>query len=214
MKQSIIVVGAGGHASVVADAILVSGSNIIGFTDSDPCRHGASLYGLSVLGDDEQVLSRYQPDNLMLANGIGGIRTTERRRMVQTRLQDSGWRFVTVCHPSAIVSPRANIAESVQLFAGSIVQIGAVIGAGSIVNTGAVVEHDCDIGEYVHVAPGALLCGNVKVGEHSHVGAGAVVRQGVQLGPNTIVGAGAVVVENFSGCLLTGIPARPAGPKS
>jgi sugar O-acyltransferase (sialic acid O-acetyltransferase NeuD family) len=214
MKQSIIVVGAGGHASVVADAILVSGSNIIGFTDSDACRHGAGLYGLSVLGDDEQVLSRYQRDDVMLANGVGGIRTTERRRMVQMRLQDRGWRFVTVCHPSAIVSPRANIAESAQLFAGSIVQIGAVIGAGSIVNTGAVVEHDCDIGEYVHVAPGALLCGNVKVGEQSHVGAGAVVRQGVQLGRNTIVGAGAVVVGNFSGCLLTGIPARPVEPTS
>ncbi|MFX9699986.1 acetyltransferase, partial [Acinetobacter baumannii] len=68
-----------------------------------------------------------------------------------------------------------------------------------IVNTGAIVEHDCEIGSFVHAAPRALLCGDVKVGSGSQVGAGSVVRQGLRLGPCTVVGAGAVVVKDFEG---------------
>ncbi len=212
MKHQVIVIGAGGHGSVVADALLACGIEVIGFTDSNRHRHDDRLCGLPILGDDDQALSCYASAEILLANGIGGVRTTDLRHMVQMRLQGKGWRFATVRHPSAIVSPRTTIAEDAQLLAGSIVQVGAEIGTGSIINTSAVIEHDCSVGSFVHVAPGALLCGNVTIGDHSHIGAGAIVKQSVRLGPNTIVGAGAVVLENFSGCVLTGIPARPAEP--
>lgn len=208
-----MIIGAGGHASVVADALIESGIAVIGFTDPDLRLHGTSHFGLPVLGDDEQVLSRYSQKDILLANGIGGIGGTELRRKLQMNLQQLGWRFVTVRHPSAIVSPRARIADGAQLLAGSIVQVSADIGAGSIVNTGAVIEHDCEVGSFVHVAPRALLCGDVKVGSDSHIGAGAVVRQGLRLGSNTLVGAGAVVVADFSGNgVLVGAPARVVEP--
>jgi sugar O-acyltransferase (sialic acid O-acetyltransferase NeuD family) len=209
----VIIIGAGGHASVVADALIVGGIEVIGFTDRDPRRHGGRHCGLPVLGEDESVLSGYRREDVLLANGIGGIRSTELRRKVQTRLQQLGWNFATVRHPSAIVSPRARISDGVQLLAGSIVQVGADVGAGSIVNTGAVIEHDCEIGSFVHAAPRALLCGNVKIGSDSHIGAGAIVRQGLRLGANTLVGAGAVVVKDFAGDgMLIGAPARVVEP--
>jgi sugar O-acyltransferase (sialic acid O-acetyltransferase NeuD family) len=211
MKQRVIVIGAGGHAAVVADALLVCGMEVLGFTESDLRRHNSRYCGLPVLGDDEQVLSAHEPETILLANGVGGVQSTELRCKLQTRLESRGWRFATVRHPSSIVSPLAQIEEGVQLLAGSVIQPCAVIGKGSIVNTGAVVEHDVNIGKYVHVAPRALLCGFVKVGSYSHVGAGAVVRQGVNLGEDTVVGAGAVVVKSFpGGGVLIGVPARLA----
>jgi len=95
--------------------------------------------------------------------------------------------------------------------AASVVQIGAIIGEGCIVNTAAVVEHDVSLSKWVHVAPRALLCGAVVVGEGSHIGAGAVVREGINLGAGTLVGAGAVVVDDFEGGgTLIGVPARMA----
>lgn len=209
MSQPVIIIGAGGHAAVIADALLVGGIEVIGFTDLDPSRHGNRHCGLPVLGDDEGALSGYRQGSVLLANGIGGIRSTELRRNTQMRLQQLGWRFGTVRHPSAIVSPRARISGGVQLLAGSIVQTGADIGPGSIVNTGAVIEHDCEVGGFVHAAPRSLLCGDVKVGPGSHIGAGAVVKQGLRLGPNTLIGAGAVVVKDFAGDgMLVGAPAR------
>lgn len=209
MKPAILVIGSGGHAVVVADALLAAGERVLGFTDVDASRHGLTLCGLPVLGDD-RVLADHSPADVLLAVGIGGVRGEPVRRRVHERLLAAGWRVCAVRHPSAVVSPFSRLGAGVQLMAGSIVQPGAVLGDGAIVNTAAVVEHDCVIGQYVHVAPRALLCGNVAVGDDGHVGAGAVVRQGIRLGARTVVGAGAVVVKDYNGGgLLVGMPARP-----
>ena len=209
MSLPVVIVGAGGHAAVIADVLLCSGREVLGFTDADRTLHGNLICGLPVLGDDD-VLDRYKADCLRLANGLGGTRGERLRREVQDRLQSRGWTFDGVRHPSAIVSSHAKVGPGVHLMAACVVQPGARIGTGCIVNTGAIVEHDADIGDFVHVAPGAVVCGNVRVGEGSHIGAGAVVRQGLQLGPGNIVGAGAVVVMDHSGPgTLVGVPARP-----
>jgi sugar O-acyltransferase (sialic acid O-acetyltransferase NeuD family) len=213
MSQPVIIIGAGGHAAVVADALMACGIEVVGFTDVDSRRQGCRKLGLPVLGKDEPVLSGYCQDDIMLANGIGGVGSTELRREVQIGLQQTGWRFITVRHPSAIVASKAQVGPGVQMLAGSIIQIGASIGEGSIVNTGAVIEHDCELGSYVHVAPRALLCGDVKIGSGSHIGAGSVVKQGLRLGPHTLIGAGAVVVKDFAGDgVLVGTPARFVEP--
>jgi sugar O-acyltransferase (sialic acid O-acetyltransferase NeuD family) len=208
MKAPILVVGAGGHAAVVADALLAAGATVLGCVDADSSRHGSTLCGLPVLGGDD-VLESYQRGAIRLANGIGGTQDTRLRRAVQLRLEEQGWRFTSVRHPSAVVSPFAHIHESAQLMAGSVVQAGATINEGCIVNTSAVIEHGVSMGAWVHVAPRAVVCGDVKIGAGSHIGAGAVVRQGIELGERTVVAAGAVVVRSFEGGgLLVGVPAR------
>lgn len=209
--KPVIIIGGGGHATVVADALQAGGVSVLGFTDADPAKHRSRQCGLPVLGGDAIVLAGYDQAEVLLANGVGGVRGTDARRALQLRLQETGWRFATVIHPTSIISPHARIGDGAQLLAGSIVQASAVIGEGTIVNTAAIVEHDVEVGDYVHVAPRALLCGAVKVGNSCHIGAGAVVRQGIRLGQHTLVGAGAVVVRDFDGGgELVGMPARPA----
>lgn len=212
MSKPIIIIGSGGHAAVVADALLAAGEQVLGFTDNDPHRHGAMLCGLPVLGDDA-VLDRHRHTGLELANGIGGTRAETLRAKVQRGLEALGWRFVTVRHPSAVVSPFAQVHQGAQLLARCVVQPGAVIGEGCIVNTGALIEHDVQLAAYVHVACGAVLCGNVLVGAHSHVGAAAVIRQCLVLGEHTVVGVGAAVVKGSTGgATLVGVPAVRLGP--
>lgn len=206
----IIVVGAGGHGRVVADALLAAGETVIGFVDADPALARTSIMGLPILGGDE-ALSGLDRAVHLLANGIGGTGTmppTPRRRIGE-RLQVQGWRFAKVRHPTVTLAPSARLDEGVQLLAGAIVQSGASIGAQAIINTAAVVEHDCQIGAYSHVSIGAILCGDVTIGEECHVGAGAIVIQGVRLGAGMVVGAGAAVVrsEDEPGLLL-GVPAK------
>lgn len=211
MTLPVIVIGSGGHAAVVADALLAAGAAVLGFTDANPTRHGKLLCGLPVLGTDD-VLASHAPAAVTLANGIGGAGrpgTQGLRRTVQQRLEKQGWRFVTVRHPTAVVSQFARVAASAQLLATSVVQANADVGAGCIVNTGAIVEHDTRLGDYVHVACGAVLCGHVDIGGGSHVGAGSTVKEGVTLGADIVVGAGAVVLGDFpDGCIVFGVPAR------
>lgn len=208
--KPVLIIGAGGHAKVLADALLASGRQVLGFTagSAKDGHHAEVLPGLLVLGTDE-VLRNYPPAEVELVNGLGGIDCRGLRRRVQERLEADGWYFSGVCHPAAQVSPFASVSAGVQLLAACVVQAGTRLGVGSIVNTAAVVEHDSTLEEYVHVAPRAVLCGNTQVGRNSHIGAGAIVRQGLRLGPNTLVGAGAVVVKEFGGRgTLIGVPAR------
>ena len=207
MSIAIVVIGSGGHAAVVADALLAAGERVLGFTDTDARRHGSLVCGLPVLGDDT-VLDTFTPADVHLANGIGGTRAEALRSTVQRGLEGKGWQFASVRHPSVVVSRFARVSPGAQLLAGCVVQPGAEIGRGCIVNTGAVIEHDVQLGEFVHVACGAVLCGNVQVGAHSHIGAGSVVKQGVTLGARTVVGVGAAVVRNSAGgTTLVGVPA-------
>lgn len=210
-RERVIVIGAGGHASVVADALLAAGIEVIGFTDADVRRHGAQLCGLPVLGDDA-ALTLHDPEQVQLANGLGslGNDAAPLRQRVQQGLEATGWRFCNVIHPTASVSPFARLGAGIQVMAGAVVQPGARLDDGAIINTRAVVEHDVHIGAWTHVAPGAVVCGDAVIGACSHVGAAAVVRQGVHLGERTLLGLGAAAVKHFSGMgTLTGVPARP-----
>lgn len=210
MNLPVIVIGAGGHASVVADALLSAGFTVLGFTDAAAQRRGSLVCGLPVLGDDS-ALAAYGHDAVVLANGIGSLggEAAPLRQRLQAGLEARGWRFCQVIHPAAVVSRFADLGPAVQLMAGCVVQAGATLGQGAIVNSGAVVEHDVVLGAWSHVAPRAVVCGNTRVGAASHIGAGATVRQGLELGPATLVGAGAVVVKSFTGNgALVGIPAH------
>lgn len=209
--KPVLIIGAGGHAKVLADALLASGRQVLGFVENiaKDGHQAEVLPGLLVLGTDEVLLS-FAPAEVELVNGLGGIDCGGLRRRVQAKLEADGWYFSGVCHPAAQVSPFAFVSAGVQLLACCVVQAGARVGVGSIINTAAVVEHDCTLEEYVHVAPRAVLCGDTYVGFNSHIGAGAIVRQGLTLGANTLVGAGALIVKDFDGQgTLIGVPARP-----
>ena len=210
--RPIIIIGAGGHATVAADALLAEGRQVLGFSDVRRPGGPAPLPGLEILGGDDAL----GPDGgYEFVNGIGGTGAAsdrDLRRTIQTRLESRGFRFTGVRHPSAIVSPHAFLAEDVQVMAGAVVQAGVRIGPGCIVNTGAIVEHGCELAAFVHCASGSVLCGDVHVGEGGHIGAGAVIRQGVRLEAGVVVGAGAVVLDAGAGPgVLIGMPARRRG---
>jgi UDP-3-O-[3-hydroxymyristoyl] glucosamine N-acyltransferase len=65
-----------------------------------------------------------------------------------------------------------------------------------MVNTNAVISHDCKIGAYTHIAPGALLAGHVKVGERTLIGMGVTTAIGVTIGDGVRIGNGASVLAD------------------
>lgn len=71
------------------------------------------------------------------------------------------------------------------------------------------VEHDCVIGDFVTLGPGAKVNGAVTLGDHAYIGSGAVIRQGVTIGAGAVVGMGAVVIRDVpAGVTVVGNPAR------
>jgi sugar O-acyltransferase (sialic acid O-acetyltransferase NeuD family) len=210
MPTRIVIIGAGGHGSVVwatIEEIKVNDQvsvTVMGWVDDSI---SGSKYGLPVIGklDDIARISRLEP-SLQFFVAIGD---NKKRKSIALLLDQLHVASPTVAHPKSIISPFARAGDGSLISAGAIVNIGADIGRHCIINTGAVVEHDCKLANYVHIAPNATLTGSVTVGECGFVGAGAVVLPGVKIGNNVIVGAGAVVTKDVpDGHVVTGVPAR------
>ncbi|MDA8094284.1 MAG: acetyltransferase [Betaproteobacteria bacterium] len=208
MDNPLIIIGAGGHAKVLIDTLLLLPVKILGATDAASGKHGGNVLGVPILGNDQEIL-RHSPDTVSLVNGIGSVRAPILRGDIYARFKGMGYHFAGVVHPSAFISRTAELSAGVQVMAGAIVQTGCLVGSNTIINTGALVDHDCQIGEHVHIAPGTTLSGEVTIGEGSHIGTGATIIQGIRIGAGCLVAAGAVVIEDVpDGRTVAGVPAR------
>jgi len=189
-----MIMGAGGHAKVLVDALNKLDRAILGILD--PSHSMSAVLGIPVLGGDEE-LERYPPDQVDLINGLGSFKTVSSREQLFNKFKDRGYNFSSVIHPNAILSESCCLGEGVQILAGAIIQVGVKLGQNVIVNTGALVDHDCHIGEHCHIAPGVALSGNVKVGDKTHIGMGAAIIQGIEIGEECLIGAGSVVIRSI-----------------
>lgn len=208
LEKPVIVIGAGGHAMVLIEVLRTLGRQVLSITDSAEARRGNTIGGILIEGSDELVLE-HDPDRVELANAIGSVKVPEIRRRIYVKFASRGYRFATIVHPSATVSPSSHLAQGAQVMAGATIQPRAMIGANTIVNTNASIDHDCTIGMHTHVAPGAILSGNVSVGQSCHIGTAASVIQSVNLGNNAFIAAGAVVTKDIErGAKVRGVPAR------
>lgn len=197
MTKPVIVIGGGGHARVVMDALRLRGVSMLGICDPALPRGGTGPFGVAVLGDDAAIAA-YPPVQVDLVNGIGSSQSTQSRRQIFDIFSARGYRFAGVVHPAAIVADDVTLDEGAQIMAGAILQSGTAVGRDVIINTGARVDHDCRIGDHVHIAPGATLSGRVMVGAGTHVGVAAAVIQAVTIGRNCLIGAGTVVLRDLA----------------
>lgn len=179
MKLTII--GASGHGKVVADIAKLNGYDEIVFLDDDLSRRECG--GYPVVGTtNEQVIG-----DCFVA--IGNGRTREKL--------SNGRKLTVLIHPNAVIADDAIIGDGTVVMAGAVINPGVVLGKGCIVNTSSSIDHDCIIGDYVHIAVGAHLCGTVDIGNQSWIGAGCTVSNNVSICRECIIGAGAVVIKSI-----------------
>lgn len=208
MTRPVIVIGAGGHAKVLIDAMLLMNLTIIGIVDADDNKLGERIFDIPILGGDLYI-KKFAAEEIDLVNAIGSVAIPDLRKRIYVKFKELGYSFRTVVHPEAVISPYAILGEGVQAMAGAVIQAGCEVGCNSIINTRSALDHDCQIGRHVHIAPGVTLSGSVSVGDRTHIGTGATIIQGRKIGKGAIVGAGAVVVNHIGdGMKVMGIPAR------
>lgn len=201
----LLIIGAGGHAQVVADCIQQMGQplKLIGYLDDNRQRQGQMILGQPVLGP-LSCLPDIEHEAIIIAIGNNQVRQT-----LYEALQRQGEQVATVQHPKAIVAPDVQFGPGCMVIAGAIVNSGSRVGANVILNTGCTVDHHNQIGNHVHIAPGVHLGGNVVVGDGALVGIGATVMPGRVIGPGSIVGAGALVHQDVpAGGTVIGVPAK------
>lgn len=198
--------GAGGHAAVLAEMLLEQNRPLIAVIAPDPIPVNSPLAGLKRIASDEQLLSTYSPKEVELVNGLGSIPSNNLRWKLFEFFSAKGYRFASVISPKANLSNYLELAEGVQIMMGAQIQTNASIGKNSIINTGAIVEHDCKIGAHSHIAPGVTLSGGVIVGQQVHIGTAASVIQSIKIGKQAVIGAGTSIVRDVP-AMQTVVPA-------
>lgn len=193
MNKPLIIIGAGGHASVLADILIQQKKTVSALVAPDSTGRGA-LANLPLWSEDVLAM-RAKPDSCLLVNGIGFLPGNTLRASIFSHYTRKGYRFASVVANEAIVSPHTMLGQGVQIMHGAIIQSGASVGTNTLINTGALVEHDALVGDNCHLAPRAVLCGNVQMGNNVFMGCGAVVIQGVQVGDYAQICAGAIVTR-------------------
>lgn len=206
MSKGILVLGAGGHASVCIEVFKEAGTNVAFCIDSANSEAlGKKIHDIEVLSEADLTKlfdSGYQ-------KAIIAIGDNSKRSFAQKSLSSLGFTFENAISRSAIISNSAHIGVGVAIMPGVIINSKAKIGNHCILNSGAVIEHDCDVSDFVHIAPNSTLTGNVKIGTKSLVGAGSVIIPGISIGSDVIIGAGSVVVNDIdSNATAFGNPAK------
>lgn len=186
----IILIGYSGHAFVAADCIRSSGDSLLGYCDRERKPHNP--FDLPYLGPEAEIIDVLRKQPYFVAVGSNLIRARVSKELRQLTEQPA----VTIRHATSLVGSLVSIGAGSMLAPRATANAGARIGVGCILNTGCIVEHECTIGDYAHIAPGAVLAGNVTVGPGAFVGANAVVKQGVRIGAHAVIGAGAVIIRD------------------
>lgn len=207
IKQEVLIYGAGGHSKVTIDLLqqLHEDYRIIGILDDNPQFYGRSYLGYKVLGGMNLLREReYRNCKIVI-----GVAKPDARRKIFEKVNLLGYEVITLIHPSAYIASHVDIACGSMVMAYALINVGARIGKCTVINTGAIVEHECIVGDFVHIAPGAHLAGAVEVGSGTLIGIGATIIEFVRIGENAIISAGAVVIDDVpSNSTVVGNPAR------
>jgi len=192
------VAGTGSFALEIVEYARVAGHDVAGLLELvDGSRIGSEVHGLPVLAPED-------------ARGAAAVGLAGNRLELWALLAEYALTAASIVHPTAHVSPSAQLAEGVVIGPLAVVGAAAEIGPQALAARGVLVGHHTSIGAGVVLNPGANVGGNTRIGEGATLGMGATVVNGVEVGANAVVAAGAVVLRPVEAeTRVQGVPARP-----
>lgn len=160
MKR-LVILGSGGYGRTVYDVAVQLGYSITVLDDSDR-EHPLDSFSLYIKKDVEF---------------IPAFGNNEFRLEWIERIEEAGGKPATLIHPSAYVSPRADISEGCVVLPGAIINTGTMIGKGCIINLGATVDHDVIIEDGVHLCIRCIIKGENRISRCEKIEAGEIIER-------------------------------------
>lgn len=206
MNRRLLIWGAGDQGIVTLDCALAVGAySRIDFLDIRE-KGRRQIPGYRIYREEESdldaMLESY--DEAIVASGSNGLREAK-----SSTLTLKGMPLATLIHPTAAISPSANVSQGCTVLANASINPNAHIGIGCIINTNSVIEHDCVVGDFSNICPSVSMAGHTRLGRKSFLGIGCTVIDGVTIGEEAVIGAGAVVIRDVpAGAVAVGVPAK------
>jgi sugar O-acyltransferase (sialic acid O-acetyltransferase NeuD family) len=203
--QRIFIVGAGGFGREmlqwVRDTWPSHSAKLAGFLAADAESISSYSCSLPIL-EDPATFEPRPTDALLLAIGIPGI-----RRRVAEQLKTRGAEFLTLIHPTAVVSPTADVGPGSILCPYSIASDSARLGRFTLMNYHSSLGHDASTGDFSVLSPYAALGGGAVIEDDVFLGMHASVGPRVRVGPRSKVSANSAALRDTpADALVHGVP--------
>lgn len=209
MKPELVILGAGGHAMVVADIIRIQDEyNIVGFLDDvSKERRGTEFCGAPILGGVECLETVYQSGVRHMIVAIGDCSA---RMNLSDLVVAKGFSLVAAIHPTASIASDVLIRSGTVVKAMAVIEPGAVVKENVIVGAGTYIGHECVIEKCACISAGGKVGGKSVIGQSAWIGLGAIVCDRVCVGDRAQVAAGSVAVKDIPNDIVAfGVPAKP-----
>lgn len=198
-RKKVCIIGAGGFAKEILCCLV----DIIGEASNEISDMACFLVAdkdfdeyknKKILGIDVISQCAFDPERYVAIIGVGNPLL---RKKIKEDLPENT-EFVTLIHPTVVMSSSVEVGEGSIITAGCILTCDIKIGAHSHLNLHTTIGHDCLIGNYFTTTPACNISGNCTFGDSVYLGTNASVRQGINICDNVTIGMGGVVVKDIS----------------
>ncbi len=160
--KSLLIIGAGSFSTEVEELARLLGYTDIEFLDDKE----TSAFG--TMNDIGRLRNKFDTAIVALGNN-------DNRKKYHEELQRYNYNIPILIHPTAYVSPDAQLSPGCIIRTRAVVSRYAKLGNGVIVNIGAIIDHHCEIGAFSMVLPGAVVRSSVKLGPSTWIEANGVM---------------------------------------
>jgi acetyltransferase EpsM len=200
--KKVIIVGAGGHAAELVDylvyknnlqeTVLAEQTEIVGLIDDSQANYQSYQYDVPYLGTIKDHLVRTDVGYVM------GIANMKYRRVIIEQLLRNDAKFITLIHPTALISSSAKIGVGCVISHNVSIGPKVILGDFNLINSRCTIGHDSKMGNYNFLSPQVVTGGFAVVGDENFIGTNGVVLPAVTLGNNNTIAAGMIVDKNVS----------------
>lgn len=147
---------------------------------------------------------KFEADDALI---IGSGNVEIRARLFEKFFQKMS--FFTLCDPTAVISPDAEIGQGNIFAPFTVVSPQVRIGNANIFNCYSFSAHHSVVGSYNFIAPQAQLLGGAKINDLNSIGTGAILLPHSNIGSNNKISPLSAVYKGCKEhCILHGNPAK------
>lgn len=210
-KKKIIIIGAGGNANVFKSTISdINEANnqfeILGYLDDKLSKNKSINVKGKITQNNVNKYKKYK--DVFFLWSLSGVKFGIKGLAKFSRLKIEKKKFLTLIHPTAIVSKFAKIGYGVTIH--PFVNIGPEVNIKNNVHifSQSLIGHNTYLDNFSYVASNATIGAFVKVNQGGYIGMNSTIRERVKIGKWSIVGMGSVVLNNIkSHKVVVGNPA-------
>lgn len=188
MKEKLLLVGAGGFGRIVLEHAMFTYD--CAFVD-DGHEVGTDICGVPVVGrlaDLPVLFEKYQ--QLVVTIGNNGF-----REKIYRDAEKIGYSFPNIICKSAYISPFSRMGKGCVVLNHAVIQNGASIGNGVLLNPGVEIHADGAVGDFVLIYANSVVRTYAQVGDRVRIGSNVTIGNRVKISVDADVADGRALQE-------------------